>query len=148
MVEDHDDTSIIVEKISVINLLVAFAYATKHYIRSEYSYEEDDLKDLIAHLPRTFMPSFNTTLLEQESTAKLVREGSTGDLRKNSGPPPTTASARRRRNSVPYVTQADPIPTNIPLEISYFIQSYIKSASDRALFEKPTQRILDTGKTK
>lgn len=31
----------VVEKASAINLLLAFSYATKNYLREEYSYDED-----------------------------------------------------------------------------------------------------------
>ncbi|CAL8113928.1 unnamed protein product [Orchesella dallaii] len=151
MVDDKDDSSIIIEKVTVINLLVAFAYATKHYIRSEYSYEEEDLRDLIAYLPRTFTPTSISPLCDQESKIKLIRENTRGNLeiaaKKGPAappPPPTTESARKRRSSVPYVAQVDPIPTNIPIEITYFIQSYIKSIKDRNLVDNPTCRILDT----
>ncbi|ODM97773.1 hypothetical protein Ocin01_08902 [Orchesella cincta] len=148
MVDDHNDSSVIVEKVTVINLLVAFAYATKHYIRSEYSYEEEDLRDLIAFLPRTFFPSSTTPLHEQESQVKQIREGTQGNIPAKKAPPPpppTTENAKKRRASVPYVASSyDSVPTNIPLEISYYIQSYIKTVKDRNLIDNPTCRILDT----
>lgn len=42
MVNDPDGSSReVVEKASAINLLLAFSYATKNYLREEYSYDED-----------------------------------------------------------------------------------------------------------
>jgi len=44
----------LVEKKSVTNILVAYAIASKHYLREEYSYDHKDLKDLIHHFPQMF----------------------------------------------------------------------------------------------
>jgi hypothetical protein len=52
----------IVEKTSVINLLIAFAYATKNYLREEYSYDSDGIKELINHIPKFCTPSSNQPL--------------------------------------------------------------------------------------
>lgn len=53
MIEEREKTSReIVEKVSAINLLVAFAYATRNYLREDYSYDEEDLAELISHIPR------------------------------------------------------------------------------------------------
>jgi hypothetical protein len=52
----------VVEKTSVINLLLAFVYATKNYLREDYSYDEEELKELINHLPRFSTPSSNLPL--------------------------------------------------------------------------------------
>lgn len=40
MVASEGTAKEVVEKTSAINLLIAFAYATKNYLREEYSYEE------------------------------------------------------------------------------------------------------------
>ena len=50
----------LIEKLSVINLLIAFPYAVKNYLRGNYSYEAEDLKDLIAHLPRVATSGLTT----------------------------------------------------------------------------------------
>jgi hypothetical protein len=55
----------VIEKISVINLLLAFVYATKNYLREDYSYDEEELKELISHLPRFSTPSSNLPLDRQ-----------------------------------------------------------------------------------
>ncbi|RKP06960.1 Bestrophin/UPF0187, partial [Thamnocephalis sphaerospora] len=41
-----------IEKRSAINLLVAFAVATKHYLRAEYGADYPDLRDYLTHIPK------------------------------------------------------------------------------------------------
>lgn len=40
MVKEPEGSKSVVEKTSAINLLLAFAFATKNYLREEYSYDE------------------------------------------------------------------------------------------------------------
>ncbi len=44
----------IVEKKTATNFLIAYAIASKHYLREEYSYDHPDLKKLIQHFPQMF----------------------------------------------------------------------------------------------
>lgn len=62
----------VVEKRSVINLLIAFAYATKNYLREEYSYDSDDIKDLIKHIPKFSTPSSNLPLDTQQNQCPII----------------------------------------------------------------------------
>lgn len=55
----------IIEKTSVLNLLVAFSISTKNYLREEYSYDSEDLRDLISHIPKFKTPSSVTPLDSQ-----------------------------------------------------------------------------------
>lgn len=55
----------IIEKTSVLNLLVAFAVSTKNYLREEYSYDSEDLRELISHIPKFQTPSSVTPLDSQ-----------------------------------------------------------------------------------
>lgn len=57
----------IIEKKSAVNLLIAFAVATKHYLREEYSYEFGDLKNLISHIHVFHTPSSNVGMDYQQS---------------------------------------------------------------------------------
>jgi putative membrane protein len=41
MVKEDNSAKDVVEKASAINLLLAFSYATKNYLREEYSYDEE-----------------------------------------------------------------------------------------------------------
>lgn len=48
MIKEPDGSSKeVVEKASAINLLLAFAYATKNYLREEYSYDEEVLLNAV-----------------------------------------------------------------------------------------------------
>jgi hypothetical protein len=62
----------IVEKKSAINLLVAFAIATKHYLREEYSYDYDDLRQLIGHMHRFHTPS-SVKPMEKQTQAQQTQ---------------------------------------------------------------------------
>jgi hypothetical protein len=60
----------LMEKKSAINLAVAFVLATKHYLRDEYSYDSEDIRTLINHLPRLSTPSSNIPM-ESQSVEKI-----------------------------------------------------------------------------
>ena len=128
--EKHTDD--VVEKLSIINLLVAFPFAVKNYLRADYSYEADDLKELITHLPR-FVPhakigcsSLVRAKLAKENGNEAVLVGvnvitdSTQNLR---------ASKRDR-----WRAHAEPTETNIPTEILLYFASYL---SKLATQERP-----------
>lgn len=53
----------VIERISVINLLPAFAYATRNYLRNNHSYEEKDLKPFLKHCPKLFKDHYLTGAL-------------------------------------------------------------------------------------
>jgi putative membrane protein len=89
------DTKDMIEKRCAINLCLAFAIASKHYLRHEYSYNYDDIKALTKHLPKMF-------------------------------PEPKQDVKNKSNNSLYRSCQIAP-PTNIPLEISYYIGIYIFS---------------------
>jgi len=75
-VKESDDPKDLIEKTSVINLLVAFAYATKNYLREEYSYDSDGIRELINHIPKFATPSSNapldTQLQHQHQAVSIV----------------------------------------------------------------------------
>lgn len=128
MVEEKEKTSQeVIEKASAINLLVAFAYATRNYLREEYSYEEDDLRELINHIPKFSTPSSNQPLEDQEedknsNTEKLKKKcslsGGNLEIKLRTRVGSTTSSkggsAKKSRtyNIMAYET---PVPTNIPI---------------------------------
>lgn len=96
----------VIEKKSALNLLTAFVFATKHYLREEYSYEFDDMKDLIAHLPKFETPSSNVALDAQRPIVKNK-----------------------------FTAHDIATPSNIPIEISYYLSSYISSVNSRGIIE-------------
>jgi len=106
---EERDARAVIEKKSALNLCLAFVVATKHYLREEYSYDYPDLKGLISHLPRFNTPSSNLSLDEQLETLEQ----------------------RKKRPRLMAYDQST--PTNIPVELSYYIFSYIKHVGDKNL---------------
>jgi len=115
----------VVEKKSVINILVAFAVSTKHYLREEYSYDHEDLKDLIGHLPSFSTPSSNRALDLQNGRKRAYASFKSFKLTAHD-----------------YTT-----PTNIPIELSYYIATYLSSVNARGLIESPVLSTMHSGRT-
>lgn len=124
MVEEKEKTAKeVIEKTSAINLLVAFAYATRNYLREEYSYDEEDLHELINHLPKFSTPSSNQPLDTQEGENSPVKEkggpSSSGNLdvtirsRKNSTISRRNSSRKSRTFNIKAYER--PCPSNIPI---------------------------------
>ncbi|ODM91669.1 hypothetical protein Ocin01_15013 [Orchesella cincta] len=112
MVAENENTkSKIVDKVSAINLLIAFPYATMHYLRGEYTYDVGKLKMLISHIPKFY----NQPLEDQEEEEFSGKSEVNSKKEKNKGA------------SQPH-TQQQP-ETNIPVELSYYIASYINSVA-------------------
>jgi putative membrane protein len=102
----EEDGNDMLEKKSAINLLLAYAVACKHYLREEYSYEYDDLRPLIGHLPKMF----------KEPHAKHKTHNS---------------------SAINYAP-----PTNIPLQISYYIGIYIDSVRKKEKWDTSVSGML------
>jgi putative membrane protein len=96
----------LVEKISALNLCVAFVVSVKHYVRDEYAYNYEDMAGLFDHLPKYYSPSSNLPYDEQVKGAKKA-----------------------------FVSKAydKPTPTNIPIEVSYYLTSYAKHVDEKGL---------------
>ncbi|ODM97780.1 hypothetical protein Ocin01_08903 [Orchesella cincta] len=157
MVAEKENTSSeIIEKASAINLLVAFAYATKNYLREEYSYDEEDLYELINHIPKFSTPSSNQPLEDQEEDKLSAKSkvnpksvsGSRGNLDNMSRPriSSTSSSKKRASQAKTYNLKAyeKSVPTNIPIELSYYIASYINSVRVRELADGSTIAVMNT----
>jgi putative membrane protein len=137
-VNGHDSKSVI-EKKSAINLLVAFAVATKHYLREEYSYEFLDLKHLISHLPVFHTPSSNVPMSYQHQSEDA---GGISDCNL------AFVEHRRRKHSCvkdPLKARDVVTPTNIPIELSYYIASYINSCREQDKCDEATYTLMQTG---
>ncbi|ORZ21732.1 Bestrophin, RFP-TM, chloride channel-domain-containing protein [Lobosporangium transversale] len=102
------ETRDLLEKKSAINLLVAFAFATKHYLRDEYGYNYDDMIKLLSHIPKYSIP---TSTQPMESKQALAFDLLT--------------------------------PTNIPVELSYYIGSYIKSCSNKGKIDASSVTVMN-----
>ncbi|KAI8055925.1 Bestrophin, RFP-TM, chloride channel-domain-containing protein [Syncephalis plumigaleata] len=85
-----------IEKRSAVNLLIAFAVSTKHYLRAEYGSDYPDLRGYLNHIPKYNTP----TSVEPNNTA--------------------TSSLLRQ-----YKDGTKIRPSNLPLEISIYLTSYI-----------------------
>jgi putative membrane protein len=109
----------VVEKKSAINLLVAFVFATKHYLREEYSHDFEDIKPLLNHLRKFSTPSSNLSMKNQKKK-----------------------KAECRYTAHDYVT-----PSNIPLELHYYISSYVNSVNSRSLAEPFLVSSMEIGKS-
>lgn len=100
----------IIEKTSVLNLLVAFAISTKNYLREEYSYDSEDLKDLISHIPKFKTPSSVTSLDSQRpAILQVISEPmnkSTGGGGGQSQTTTTTTTTTRGSGQKPDVLKA------------------------------------------
>lgn len=57
---------LIIEQVSTINLLAAFAYATRNYLRGNHYYDEPDLQEFIKHVPQ-----FEERIQEDKISRKL-----------------------------------------------------------------------------
>jgi len=136
----------LVEKITGINLLVAFAIATKHYLREEYSYDMEDMQDLIGHIPRFTTPSSNLSLGNQEPSVEdiSIEVPKNSQLRK---PSTTESRANGSGKAKVYNFKAHdyPTPTNISIEISYYIASFINSVRERDLCDASTTTAMNNG---
>ena len=122
----------VVEKLSIVNLLVAFPYAIKNYLRADYSYEADNLKELITHLPR-FIPhachGYNLLL-----RAKLAKENGT-----DAGLVGVNVMSESMQNLRPskrdkWRAHAEPTERNIPTEILLYFTYYLNKLATQ---EKP-----------
>ncbi|KAI9597202.1 Bestrophin/UPF0187, partial [Syncephalis fuscata] len=105
----------LIEKRSAINLLIAFAVASKHYLRAEYGSNYRDLYEYLNHIPKYNTP----TSVEPTHDPTLDKE-------------------HRRRASITAKTDLNQaINSNLPLEITIYIQSYIRLLRKRNDIEAP-----------
>ncbi|KAG0005826.1 hypothetical protein BGZ80_009411 [Entomortierella chlamydospora] len=147
----ESETRDLLEKKSAINLLVAFSFATKHYLRGEYAYDYDDMVGLLTHIPKYALPTSTEpidwrndvpTSLDQiqpqqqgNATASNISQGrlSTSDVR-----------PRRRRQTKKQALAFDyRTPTNIPIELSFYIGSYIRSCAIKGKPDAGTLTIMN-----
>ncbi|KAG0052661.1 hypothetical protein BGZ83_002318 [Gryganskiella cystojenkinii] len=160
------ETRDLLEKKSAINLLVAFAYSTKHYLREEYGYDYEDMVDLLTHIPKYSIPS-STQPLDWRLDIPGPPAGSPSNFATLSptsvqfqnqdlpsqmssagvGAPGTTfgeGGRARRQSKVERALAFDFLtPTNIPVELSYYIGSYIKSCSSKGKVDAATLTLMN-----
>ena len=132
-VVEEKNSDDIVEKLSIINLLVAFPFAVKNYLRADYSYEAEDLKELITHLPRV-VPHNTAAAYNSLLRARFTKEN--GDDPVLLGVSVTNGSTQNLRASKrdKWRAHAEPTETNIPIEILLYFASYLNKLATK---EKP-----------
>ncbi|KAF9425184.1 hypothetical protein BGZ76_003387, partial [Entomortierella beljakovae] len=156
------ETRDLLEKRSAINLLVAFAFATKHYLREEYGYNYEDMVDLLAHIPKYSIPTstqpmdWRTDIPTPLEEIQQQQQGKTSYLSEKNQqhvttsnisqqPRPSTSHHRSRRHQAKMQALAFDFltPTNIPIELSYYISSYIKSCSNKQRVDAATLTVMN-----
>jgi putative membrane protein len=139
----------ILAKKTAINLLAAFAVSTKHYLRQEYDHGYDDLKFLVAHIPKYAMPSSNESYEDQVNQPNkwnrwLHPTSGTNGLRQRKSLFHTKSKARSDDAFSPETSLNDTEiakfrgSNNIPLEISLYLSSYINSQRQKDLLDVPS----------
>jgi len=150
----------LIEKKSTINLCMAFAIATKHYLRDEFSYSHEDIKNLIPHLHKYYDHSEEGSNLhpdtEIDMTIKKFERRSLN--RKNTrkedvfyrvpttAPSPASSQQKRKVKTKELMAYDLPTPTNIPLEILCYLFSYVNYVSKTKKAESFTITGLSNGK--
>ncbi|KAF9090996.1 hypothetical protein BGX29_011192 [Mortierella sp. GBA35] len=149
------ETRDLLEKKSAINLLVAFAFATKHYLREEYGYDYEDMVDLLTHIPKYSIPTsvepmdwrmdIPTTSIESLTPSpQPQQQNTTSQMSGANVGRPSFAGGRARRQSRAQALAFDFLtPTNIPVELSYYIGSYIKSCSNKGKVDPATLTMMN-----
>lgn len=128
------------EKKSAINLAVAFVIATKHYLRDEYSYDSEDIKSLINHLPRLSTPSSNLPL--QRQSVEKIPTAVSNSINSSKSKESIKSEAFKHNKLMAY---DHPVPTNIPIELSYYMLSYVGYIQENGLAENYIVGSLQSG---
>ncbi|KAF9347750.1 hypothetical protein BGX34_002914 [Mortierella sp. NVP85] len=155
----ESETRDLLEKKSAINLLVAFAFATKHYLREEYGYNYADMIHLLTHIPKYSIP---TSTQPMDWRVDIPTDLSTLQPQPHQQPPPhyhrqqpqqqqdqqsqqplTDLRARRASRHMNDLAFDFLTPTNIPIELSYYIGSYIKSCSNKGKVDAATLTMMN-----
>lgn len=132
----EENTTIILEKKTAINLLAGFAVATKHYLREEDGCDYDDLRPLISNI-RSTLPGFEP-LEDQDRVSELVRLGAG----------PNTINKMFKRQRKPHERKKGelvPLNHNLPLEILLYLASYFAAQSNANRISAPTSAALGNG---
>lgn len=144
----------IIEKRTAINLLLAFAYATKNYLREEYSHEADeDIEELTPHLDRITNP----TPGKVTSISGDKKYGNPQKRRRSLGVERVTMSTRRRSAAIKkspavqekcnsYLHAHDYLtPTDIPLELVCHFLTYLYKVIEEKKINAETGTVLVNG---
>ncbi|KAL1920936.1 uncharacterized protein VTP21DRAFT_11571 [Calcarisporiella thermophila] len=129
-------------KKTVLNLLLAFAVATKHYLREEFGIDYDDLRHLIHHIPNFDTPA--------------AIKGQRPLLKKRSGSSFTILSswknfheAKRMNKLITEHLRHEGFSqaSNLPYEITLYLSSYVQDQRNRDLADVPSTTNLHNALT-
>ena len=135
LVVEENNVEDTAEKVSIINLLVAFPFAVKNYLREDYSYESPELRELLSRVPQ-FVSTHGGAGGGYGNGAFtkgipcFARNAKQGGITITDEP--AKESKSHRRNT--FRAHAEPKKTNIPLEILFNFTSYVNKL---ATMDKP-----------
>ncbi|CAG8500467.1 3554_t:CDS:2 [Paraglomus brasilianum] len=133
---DEERNAIVVEKKTVINLLIGFALATKHYLREENPVDSKDVADVISNI-ETRLPGFEP-LDEQDKASVHLHEGAKSNSWKKMLGKDRKPHERRKGD-------AAPVNHNLPLEILLYLASYFDEKFKEERISVPTANALGAG---
>ncbi|KAG9297358.1 hypothetical protein G9A89_009442 [Geosiphon pyriformis] len=123
-----DSTEDMLEKKTAINLLLGFAIATKLYLRHECNTGNEELKPFITNI-QSRLPSPDQNV--SEVTERISSE--------------STRSPKPHKSHTKMQEGCDPNNYNIPLEISLYLSSYVRTSFDRKNIDAPTTTAMFNG---
>lgn len=138
---EGEASKVLVEKISALNILAAFSYSTRNYLRGEYSYEDADLKYLLRHVPK-----FYNIDCKCKKKKKFTKKDSLTEEMEGVG----CSMLCRTCNSTKkykFTAYEEETPTNIPVELSYLLAAFIKNANARNLIDPSLLAAINNGMT-
>ncbi|CAG8678380.1 10994_t:CDS:2 [Funneliformis caledonium] len=120
---------IILEKATAINLLLGFAVAVKHFLREETGTNHADLEYLISNIGGT-LKSFKPLAAKDVNTSNARKVGWFTKI--------------FQRKLKPHQRKFNPssLECNLPLEITLYLSSYIKTQLDTKRIENPLNNQL------
>lgn len=138
--EGDDNSKILVEKVSALNILSAFGYAMRNYLRGEYSYEDADLKHLLRHVPK-----FYNCECKCPKNKKPPAKDSLNEDIEGVGCVSLCRTCYANSKKYKFTAYEEETPTNIPVELSYLLAAYIRHANVRNLVDPSLLAPLNNG---
>lgn len=140
----------LLDRKSVINLLLAFAVATKHYLREEEGVEYDDLSHLVRHIPPYSLPSGITNYNHQDVSHDASIQRAHSRLEKFNHDAAGVRSPTIRPRTRPHerrhkALSGEKLNHNIPLEITIYLQSYVAHLQHGRKLDVPTTNSMNAG---
>ncbi|KAL1917283.1 uncharacterized protein VTP21DRAFT_4939 [Calcarisporiella thermophila] len=123
----------VVAKKTVMNLLLAFAVATKHYLREEFGTFYDDLHPLLRHIPQYATPAALTSSGSSPAPSESWIESSCLSSLSN--------YYRAKLSNRAYPVNSE-VAANLPYEISLYISGYVQQIRNTDHADVPSTNIM------